>query len=157
MSYHDKEALSGKLKVTAARKVLKRIKASLPSIECCKTAPAFCGTGVSGVSCATTLAILSGWEWFFIRKAGDNRNHGSPGMDSLFQLKYPFDKPIILVDDFYATGATLRKMMKKLDSYKHNIIGVALLYHDARKGDFVDPLGIRGMYWWTPYWTLRIK
>lgn len=72
------------------------------------------GTGVSGVSSAAQLSIVSGIPWGFVRKESDKANHGFERSDNLFNRALCY----VIVDDFIASGTTVKGLMKELGEHR---------------------------------------
>lgn len=105
MSYHDHSTLLGANLKSNCLKSLANLKAyrrknGYPAWK--STNILFVGIGASGISIATSLAVLSGKEWGFVRKSTDTENHGNK-----YHIWQTYNREIWLADDFISSGNTL--------------------------------------------------
>lgn len=135
----------------ALKKSVNRICRNLKKLKKKLRFDAIAFQGSSGAAYAYPVSVLTGMHLIYVRKEAVNRHHGDYIEGTCDRIRR-----YIILDDFIATGDTIRRIIKKIDGYgkelhpddKARCVGVAL-YND-KDGNTNTNIDIKYKDKWLP-------
>lgn len=115
LAYHGEQLEDPRVNKKNLQRISKSLKIWLKGVHLSAYDVILVGTGVSGVSAAAQLSIISGIPWGFVRKPTDEHHHDSGSCSwNVDRERSHGSRMFILVDDFISSGNTVGTLVREL-------------------------------------------